>query len=140
MTVNSASHNSEPTLAELVNGLMSDAKLLVRQELALARHELYEEARKTKTAAASLGVGIGIAAVGGLLLIIMLVHLLRALTDWPIWTCYGIVGGIFVLLGGALLYSARRQISQIYVVPQQTVETMKENVRWFKRKTTLKRI
>jgi hypothetical protein len=66
--------------------------------------------------------------------------LLRALTDWPIWTCYGIVGGIFVLLGGALLYSARRQISRIYVVPQQTVETMKENVRWFKRKTTLKRI
>jgi hypothetical protein len=138
--VNSASHNSEPTLAELVNGLMSDAKLLIHQELALARHELYEEARKTKTAAASLGVGIGIAAVGGLLLIIMLVHLLRALTDWPIWTCYGIVGGVFAVVGVALLYSARRQISRIYVVPHQTVETMKENVRWFKRKTTLKRI
>jgi Putative Actinobacterial Holin-X, holin superfamily III len=140
MVVNSASHNSEPTLAELVNGLMSDAKLLVRQELALARHELYEEARKTKTAAVSAGVGIGIGAIGGLLLIIMLVHLLRALTEWPIWTCYGIVGGIFAVVGVTLLYSARRQISQIYVVPQQTVETMKENVRWFKRKTALKRI
>jgi hypothetical protein len=140
MVVNSASHNSEPTLAELVNGLMSDAKLLVRQELALARHELYEEARKTKTAAVSAGVGVGIGAIGGLLLIIMLVHLLRALTEWPIWTCYGIVGGIFAVVGVTLLYSARRQISQIYVVPQQTVETMKENVRWFKRKTALKRI
>jgi hypothetical protein len=140
MAVNSASHNSEPTLAELVNGLMSDATLLLRQELALARHELYEEARKTKTAAASLGVGIGIAAIGGLLLIIMLVHLLRALTEWPIWTCYGIVGGLFAVVGVALLYSARRQIARIYVVPQQTVETMKENVRWFKRKTALKRI
>ena len=140
MAVNSASHNSEPTLAELVNGLMSDAKLLVRQELALARHELYEEARKTKTAAVSAGMGIGIGAIGGLLLIIMLVHLLRALTEWPIWTCYGIVGGIFAVVGVALLYSARRKISQIYVVPQQTVETMKENVRWFKRKTALKRI
>jgi Putative Actinobacterial Holin-X, holin superfamily III len=140
MVVNSASHNSEPTLAELVNGLMSDAKLLVRQELALARHELYEEARKTKTAAVSAGVGIGISAIGGLLLIIMLVHLVRALTEWPIWTCYGIVGGIFAVVGVVLLYSARRQISQIYVVPQQTVETMKENVRWFKRKTALKRI
>jgi len=140
MAVNSASHNSEPTLAELVNGLMSDATLLLRQELALARHELYEEARKTKAAAASAGIGIGIAAIGGLLLIIMLVHLLRALTEWPIWTCYGIVGGIFALLGVALLYGARRQISRIYVVPQQTVETMKENVRWFKRKTALKKI
>jgi Putative Actinobacterial Holin-X, holin superfamily III/Uncharacterised MFS-type transporter YbfB len=140
MAVNSASHNSEPTLAELVNGLMSDATLLLRQELALARHELYEEARKTKTAAVCLGVGIGIAAIGGLLLIGMMVHLLRALTEWPIWTCYGIVGAIFAMLGVALLYRARQQISQIDLVPQQTVETMKENVRWFKRKATLKRI
>ena len=92
--MNSASHNSEPTLAQLVSGLMSDATLLMQQELALAKYELYEEARKTKTAVASLGAGIGIAAIGGLLLIIMLVHLLRELTEWPLWTCYGIIGGI----------------------------------------------
>ena len=53
--VNSASHNSEPTLAHLVSGLMSDATLLMQQELALAKYELYEEARKTKTAAGISG-------------------------------------------------------------------------------------
>jgi hypothetical protein len=37
-------------LGQLVNGLMSDATLLLQQELALAKYELYEEARKTKTA------------------------------------------------------------------------------------------
>ena len=138
--VNSASHNSEPTLAQLVSGLMSDASLLIRQELALAKYELYEEARKTKTAVASLGAGIGIAAIGGLLLIVMLVHLLRELTEWPLWTCYGIVGGICAIGGVALLYSGKQQISQIDIVPQQTVETMKENVRWLKRKASLKEI
>ena len=138
--VNSASHNSEPTLAQLVSGLMSDATLLMQQELALAKYELYEEARKTKTAVASLGAGIGIAAIGGLLLIIMLVHLLRELTEWPLWTCYGIVGGICAIGGVALLYRGKQQISQIDIVPQQTVETMKENVRWFKRKAALKEI
>ena len=138
--VNSASHNSEPTLAQLVSGLMSDATLLIQQELALAKYELYEEARKTKTAVASLGAGIGIAAIGGLLLIIMLVHLLRELTEWPLWTCYGIVGGICAIGGVALLYRGKQQISQIDIVPQQTVETMKENVRWFKRKAALKEI
>jgi hypothetical protein len=35
--VNSASHNSEPTLAQLVRELMSDATLLMQQELALAK-------------------------------------------------------------------------------------------------------
>jgi hypothetical protein len=119
---------------------MSDATLLMQQELALAKYELYEEARKTKTALASLGAGIGIAAIGGLLLIIMLVHLLRDLTEWPLWTCYGIVGGICTLVGVALLYRGKLQISQIDIVPQQTVETMKENVRWFKRKAALKEI
>lgn len=138
--VNTASHNSEPTLAQLVSGLMSDATLLMQQELALAKYELYEEARKTKTAMASLGAGIGIAAIGGLLLIIMLVHLLRALTEWPLWTCYGIVGGICVAGGIAFLYKGKQQISEIDIIPQQTVETMKENVRWIKRKAALKGI
>jgi hypothetical protein len=138
--VTTASHNSEPTLAQLVRGLMDDARVLMQQELALAKYELYEEARKTKTAVASLGAGIGIAAIGGLLLIIMLVHLLRELTEWPLWTCYGIVGGICAIAGVALLYRGKQQISQIDIVPQQTVETMKENVRWFKRKTALKEI
>lgn len=138
--MNSGPHNSEPTLAQLVNGLMSDATLLLRQELALARHEIYEEARKTKTAVVSLGAGIGIAAIGGLLLIIMLVHVLRELTEWPLWTCYGIVGGLCAIVGLALLYRGKQKISQIDMVPQQTVETMKENVRWFKRKATLRKI
>jgi hypothetical protein len=138
--VNSAPHNSQPTLAQLVNGLMSDATLLLHQELALAKHELYEEARKTKTAVASLGAGIGIAAIGGLLLIIMLVHLVRALTEWPLWICYGIIGGICAMAGVALLYRGKQYISQIDVVPQLTVETMKENVRWFRKKTTLRKI
>ncbi len=138
--MNSASHNSEPTLAQLVSGLMSDATLLMQQELALAKYELYEEARKTKKAAASLGSGILVAAIGGLLLIIMLVHLLRELTEWPLWTCYGIIGGICAIGGAALLYSGKQQMSQIDIVPQQTVETMKENVKWFKRKAALKEI
>lgn len=138
--MNSASHNSDPTLAQLVSGLMSDATLLIQQELALAKYEIYEEARKTKTAMASLGAGIGVVAIGGLLLIIMLVHLLRALTDWPLWTCYGIIGGICALSGAALLYRGKQQISQIDLVLPQTVATMKENVKWFKRKAALKEI
>jgi Putative Actinobacterial Holin-X, holin superfamily III len=138
--VTSASHNSEPTLGQLVRGLMNDATVLIQQELALAKYELYEEARKTKMAVVSLGAGIGVAAIGGLLLIIMLVHLLRELTEWPLWICYGIVGGICAIAGGALLYRGKQQISQIDIVPQQTVETMKENVKWLKSQTALKEI
>jgi hypothetical protein len=82
----------------------------------------------------SLGAGIAIAALGGLLLIIMLVHLLNALTDLPLWACYGIVGGMCALVGVVLLYTGKKQMARIDMVPQQTVETMRENVRWIKEK------
>jgi peptidoglycan/LPS O-acetylase OafA/YrhL len=138
--VNSSFDNSEPTLAQLMHGLVSDAKLLMRQELALAKHEIHEEVRKTKIALVSLGAGIGITAVGGLLLIVMLVHLLNALTEWPLWLCYGIIGGVCAIAGVVLLYRGKQHISQIDMVPQQTVETMKENVRWIKKKATSEQI
>lgn len=138
--MNSSFDNSEPTLAQLMHGLISDAKLLMRQELALAKHEIQGEVGKTKTALVSLGVGIGITAVGGLLLIVMLVHLLNALTEWPLWLCYGIIGGVCAIAGVVLLYRGKQHISQIDMVPQQTVETMKENVRWIKKKATSEQI
>jgi hypothetical protein len=123
-----------------MHGLVSDAKLLMRQELALAKHEIQGEVGKTKTALVSLGVGISITAVGGLLLIVMLVHLLNALTEWPLWLCYGIIGGVCAIAGVVLLYRGKQHISQIDMVPQQTVETMKENVRWIKKKATSEQI
>jgi Putative Actinobacterial Holin-X, holin superfamily III len=137
MTVmNGSSYSSEPTIAELLRGLVSDAKLLMRQELALAKREIYTELGKTKAALLSLSIGIGIAAIGGLLLIIMLVHLLHALTPLPLWACYGIVGGALLVLGGVFLYRGKEKIAQIEVVPQQTLETMQENIQWIKAKVS----
>jgi hypothetical protein len=138
--VNGAPYHAEPTLSRLVSELADDAKLLLRQELALAKHELHEEARKTKVALVSLATGIGVAAIGGLLLIVMLVHLLHALTPLPLWACYGVVGGLAAIVGFALVYRGKKQIAQLDIIPQQTVETMKENVRWIREKTSSEKI
>ena len=135
-----APYQSEPSLAQLLTGIANDAKELLRQELALAKHEIREDLRKTKTAMLSLGLGVGVAAIGGLLLILMLVHLLNALAGLPLWACYGIVGGLFLIMGGVLFLIAKHTIARIDVVPPQTVETMKENVQWIKERATSDRI
>jgi len=135
-----APYHAEPSLAQLLTGIVNDAKELLRQELALAKHEIREDLRKTKTAMLSLGIGVGVAAIGGLLLILMLVHLLNALAGLPLWACYGIVGGLFLIMGGVLLLIAKNTIARIDVVPPQTVETMKENVQWIKERATSDRI
>lgn len=131
---NSEPYNAGPTTAQLVSDLMGDVKQLIRQELALAKHEIHGEIRKTTGALVALGIGIGLAALGGLLLVITLVHLLNALTPLPLWACYGIVGGVCAIIGFIMLYRGKQQISQIDIVPQHTVATMKENARWIKEK------
>jgi membrane-bound ClpP family serine protease len=134
--MNNSAYTSEPTLTQLLTGLMNDAKELLRQELALAKHEVRQELRQTLLVVVFLGIGIGIAAIGGLLLILMLVHLLHALTALPLWACYGIVGGLFAVVGVVLLIIGKRKTAGIHMVPRETVETMKENAQWIKGKAT----
>ncbi len=55
----------EPTVAQLLTGLMQDAQQLLRQEVALATHELRLKLRNTVCALMSLGMGIRLAAMGG---------------------------------------------------------------------------
>ncbi len=135
MATNSA-HSSEPSLVSLISGLISDAKALLQQELLLAKHEVREELNKTKQAVISMGIGIAVATLGVILLSFMLVYLLEALTPLPLWSCYGIVGGLFALVGGMLLYLGKNKAAEIDVVPQATVETLKENAAWIKERTT----
>ena len=124
-----------PSLAALLGGIMKDAKDLLVQELTLAKLEGHDEVRQIKTAALSLGIGAGVAAVGGILLSVMLVHMLAAYTDIPLWGCYGIVGSVFGVLGWVLLASGKYKIEEIDVMPQ-TVETMKENTQWLREQMT----
>ena len=124
-----------PSLATLLSGIMKDAKDLLVQELTLAKLEGHDELRQIKTAALALGIGVGVAAVGGILLSVMLVHVLAAYTDIPLWGCYGIVGSVFGVLGWVLLASGKHKIEEIDVMPQ-TVETMKENTQWLREQMT----
>jgi hypothetical protein len=63
--VNPGVSTREPTVTQLLTGLMQDTQMLRRQEVALATHELRRELRTTIRAVMSLGIGIGRAAIGG---------------------------------------------------------------------------
>jgi Putative Actinobacterial Holin-X, holin superfamily III len=134
--VNHSPDTTEATLTELLTGLIDDARALLRQELALAKHEVRAELRKLILAMMSLGIGVGMAAIGGLLMILMLVHLLQALTALPLWACYGSVSGLFAVVGVVLLVLGKQKMARIQLVPQGTLETMKEDVQWIKEQVT----
>jgi hypothetical protein len=131
----STTSSARTSLAGLAAGLLSDLQTLSMQELRLASDEYREQLGKAKTAGMSLGLGLGLVAIGGLLLILMTVHVLSAL-GLPLWASFGLVGAL--LLGSAvyLLLRAKTKAGEIHVVPVRTVQTLKENVAWIKEEVT----
>ena len=81
---NGSQHASEPSVAALAGGIVNDVKDLLVQELVLTKIEVQANLRQAKTAAITLGMGIGGVAIGGMLLMLMLVQVLAAYTAIPL--------------------------------------------------------
>jgi len=129
---------AEPGIVSLVKGIVNDVGDLLKQELKFAQAEIRSDLKKTGVASRMLALGAGICALGGLLLCLMLVHLLHWLTSppladpasLPLWGCYGIVGGLFSVGGGWLLLGGKAKFDSFNPLPDQTVQTLKENLPW----------
>lgn len=127
---NESQHLPERSFVSLLGGIANDAKELLLEEVALTKLEVQYELRKAKTAAIALGIGFGAIAAGGMLLMLMLVHVLVAWTVVPLWGCYGIVGSTLVVAGGLLLATGKIKAEKLDVMPQGTVERIKESAQW----------
>jgi len=122
--------NSDPTLGDLFTSLTEDLSTLVRQEIALARTETMEKVT-TATRSIVMMVAGGLIAYAGLIALIMaLIFLLnRAM---PLWVSALIVAIVVIVVGVILLMSGRGALARMSVVPEKTVESMKENTEWAK--------
>ena len=120
---------NEPSLTELVKGIVDDVQDLTKQQFALLKQELKEDMRKTGQAAMPMAVGLPIAFVGVLILAIALSQLL----DWvfpalPLWLAYGIVGVVFTVAGVGLFLAGQKKIESFNPLPDRSLEALKENV------------
>jgi putative superfamily III holin-X len=119
---------NERSLGELLSAMTSDVSLLVRKELELAKAETKDELRTAGRAAGAMGA----AAFVGYLAVLML----SFAAAWGLsevmaagWA-FLIVGVVYAVIGAVLFVQARARAREISPVPQQTVETLKEDVEW----------
>jgi uncharacterized membrane protein YqjE len=93
----SLGNDSEPSIGDLVNQAIRDVTQLVRCELALAKLELRDDAKRLGLAAALLAM----ATLAGFLILVMLCWALAyglvTLGVWP-WAAFLIVAGVLLLL------------------------------------------
>jgi len=109
----------------------ADLRELARLEIELAKSELAAKGRN-----AAIGLGLLIAAgIGGFMLIATMVTaaILAIALVVPAWAAALIVAGLLVLIAGAcVLIGVKCLRSSVPPLPQQAIETSKENVEWLK--------
>jgi uncharacterized membrane protein YqjE len=116
---------------ELVKDLTTQVSTLVRQELELAKVELTEKGKQAGIGAGMFG-GAGVLALYGVgaLVATAILALATAVDGWLAALIVAVVllagAGVLALLGKA---RAKRAVP---VMPEQTVETIKEDVRYTK--------
>lgn len=135
-----SSLRSETSVATLIGSIVNDAKDLLLNEFTIAKLEMQQELRKTKSAALAFAVGAGVIGIGGLFLVLMCVHGLVVLLDIPLWGSYGLVGGILSIIGAVLLIRGKQTAEQIDVIPPKTASTLRDNAQWIKEQTTSSRV
>ena len=114
----------------LIRGILTDLRTLIREEIALARVELREQAGRARMAAMSFGMAAAALAFGGTFLLIAIAIAIADLLNWPVWTGFLIVAVVLNLVGFVTLSSGRRQLQAFHAVPEETVSTLKENSEW----------
>jgi len=136
--VSSTSGNTdlrERPLGEVARDLTRDVSLLVRQEVELAKAEM---AQKGRIAAPGLGM-IGGAGVAGLMaagaLTAFLILVLSIVL--PEWAAALIVGAALAATAYLLAKQGKERVGEAGApIPEQTVETVKEDVEWAKTRAT----
>ena len=118
----------DESIGHLMSEVLQDVSKLFRQEVALAKAELKEEASKAGKAGGMLA-GAGFAGyMVAVLLSLALVFALDAVM--PLGWAAVIVAVLWAIVGGVLYSVGRKRMKDVDPVPRQTVETLREDAQW----------
>jgi hypothetical protein len=121
----------ERPLGELLKQLSEETTRLVHQEIELAKAELTQKGRQ-----AGMGAGLFGAAgtIGFLALAALTTCFILALDAvMPAWLAALLVAVVYAAVAAVLALRGRAKVKQaVPPVPEQTIETVKEDVQWAK--------
>jgi hypothetical protein len=132
-------HDAQPALrdhsiAELVKDLATETSTLVRQEIDLAKAEMTDRGKRAGKGAGMLAAGAGVALLAfGALTAGVIAALDLAM---PTWLAALIVTVVYGAIAAVLVQIGRKQVQEAAPpVPEETIESVKEDVQWAKTRT-----
>ena len=121
----------DQSFGELFKHLSEQTATLVRQELDLAKAEMQQKGKRA-------GVGIGMIGAGGVLALAavgaLTATLILVLAEWmDAWIAALIVTLVYAAGAAVLALQGKEKVGEATPpVPEQTIETVKEDVQWAK--------
>lgn len=116
------------SLGDTVTGIIQDLQGIVRSEVQLAKTEIKEDATKLGKAAGMIGAAAFLALVGFIFLMLGVTYLLNKTLD--MWISAGIVGLALLIIGAILAMIGKNQIQEANMVPDKTIDSLKEDKEW----------
>jgi hypothetical protein len=122
------------SIAELVKDLATETSTLVRQEIDLAKAEMTDRGKRA-------GKGVGMLAAGAAVALLafgaLTAGLIAALDlAMPTWLAALIVTVVYGAIAAVLVQIGRKQVQEAAPpVPEETIESVKEDVQWAKTRT-----
>ena len=107
-----AGRDERASLGQLVSSLTENVSTLVREEIALAKAEMSESAKRGATGAALLAVVATLLGMVGLLLTWAAVYGLTAGTGLPLWASFLIVAAVYLVIAIIMGFIASRQLKK----------------------------
>jgi hypothetical protein len=115
----------DQTMGELFKDLSNDLSTLMRQELKLAQVEMTEKGKR-----AFGGAGVLALAALGTLSACLIAALAEAM---EVWLAALIVTVLYAAVAGVLALKGKQRVAHAGTpVPEQTIDTVKEDVQWAK--------
>ena len=125
----------------LLRDLRDETTTLLRQEVALAKTELKENASRLGGHAVKIAIGGFVAYAGAIVLLIGLGQLIGSILtraglapDIAQWLAPSALGLAVAIVGWAMLSHAKKAIAHDGLAPRQTIESLKTNKQWAQRK------
>lgn len=125
----------ESTMTPLLRGILDDTQKLFRQELALAKVEVQEDALRARDAIVGLSLGVLSGYLSFLFICFAAVYALVATQpNLPVWGAYAIVSVILAISSWIFTRRGAKRVREIRGVPEQTVESLREGFQWMQRR------
>ena len=121
---------AERPLRDVFADILGNVQEIVRSEVRLAKAELREEASQAVFSMLPIIAGT-VAGVLAVLFVLWTIAYAVALV-WPLWAATLVVAAVLAVVATGLLMIGVSHLKRVEVTPEQTLETMKENLEWIR--------